>query len=666
MTVTVSGGTKHGFGFTSEKAGGTKVGSFTAGAGSQVSGINLTHNSGQVSNPATWTFTWTAPSAGQGTVTLYAAGNATNNNGATSGDNVTTGNWSVLEDNVPPGGISSLTALSGSNPGEIQLNWTAPGNDGTSYNFTGAYVIKYSSVGIIRSADFDSPPAALAAGSVALATSSVLPGTGVGRLFTGLNEGARYWFAIKSTDSSRNVSVWNSSADVATVNLLLSTSATLSSPSPRNVSFFAVAVDSVSLRWDLISGNSYVAVFSTSSDFVGANTSSGTASLNQNTTSYSGLDPNNLYYFKVKLSSQSDSFYSTSISSYTLPRSPAISSFRVFTTSITVVSLSNGNPVGTVWAISTGSFDSSNSSQTSRLAGDPQTPLTLTNLISNSSYTLNLRAVNFGNVPSSTTVITSTFTLPAAPGTITFDSISKDAITLSWGANGNSLTPPTSYQVQVSSNDSAFATRTTSDTFRLNLTTSSLSPLTTYYFRIFAYGSGGTNSAFGDTVSTRTRFTQVILSTGGTLVTGGVSLTAEAGVQVTLEELSDGQIQHTILSTQTAHLAYGNGFSLDLPRSVEARILPTTSGLTFTSTRSVPISEGTFTVEPSSGTATLVNSASSLSVSLATGAIQNILASVPASSAKSLSISLNPASGEIKMDLPKAALSDAVQLRMKI
>lgn len=96
VTVTFTGGSgsKRGFQVTAEKSGGTKVGTFTAGTGSQVfnSGKTVTHNNSTLS---TWTFNWTSPSTNQGTVTFYAALNATNGNGGTSGDKVITTSTSV-------------------------------------------------------------------------------------------------------------------------------------------------------------------------------------------------------------------------------------------------------------------------------------------------------------------------------------------------------------------------------------------------------------------------------------------------------------------------------------------------------------------------------------------------------------------------------------------
>ncbi|MFH1958076.1 MAG: IPT/TIG domain-containing protein, partial [bacterium] len=77
-------------------------------------------------------------------------------------------NWSGLSnkttaqtlDAVAPAAISDLTALEGSNGGEVKLKWTAPGDNGMTGNIAGgAYKIKYSSVAIITGSQFDSPPA---------------------------------------------------------------------------------------------------------------------------------------------------------------------------------------------------------------------------------------------------------------------------------------------------------------------------------------------------------------------------------------------------------------------------------------------------------------------------------------------------------------------------
>lgn len=85
---TTSSSTTHGFQLTAENSSDIKIGSFTAGSGSRVTGQRITH-----SNPSTsgdWTFTWTSPTTDEGRVTFYTAVNAANGNGNTSGDQTVT------------------------------------------------------------------------------------------------------------------------------------------------------------------------------------------------------------------------------------------------------------------------------------------------------------------------------------------------------------------------------------------------------------------------------------------------------------------------------------------------------------------------------------------------------------------------------------------------
>ena len=70
IAVSASG---HGFQTTAESSSGF-AGTFTAGSGSKVTGTNyITHSTPQSSTPASWSYTWKAPSAGKGTVTFYSA-----------------------------------------------------------------------------------------------------------------------------------------------------------------------------------------------------------------------------------------------------------------------------------------------------------------------------------------------------------------------------------------------------------------------------------------------------------------------------------------------------------------------------------------------------------------------------------------------------------------
>ncbi|HCQ30177.1 MAG TPA: hypothetical protein DIU39_07820 [Flavobacteriales bacterium] len=105
-TITVEGVqqniTKFGFEITAEDNANAKAGSWaTANNETQVKSSNwVTHtSSGTAGNGfKIWTMNWTAPVAGTGDVTFYAAVNATNANGANSGDLIMLNNITVQED----------------------------------------------------------------------------------------------------------------------------------------------------------------------------------------------------------------------------------------------------------------------------------------------------------------------------------------------------------------------------------------------------------------------------------------------------------------------------------------------------------------------------------------------------------------------------------------
>ena len=76
------------------------------------SGNAVTHNSNAgtvaVGGANAWSFDWTAPVAGTGNVTFYAAVNVTNGLGNTSGDQIYTTSFSVIEGGV---GLEEMVAF---------------------------------------------------------------------------------------------------------------------------------------------------------------------------------------------------------------------------------------------------------------------------------------------------------------------------------------------------------------------------------------------------------------------------------------------------------------------------------------------------------------------------------------------------------------------------
>lgn len=75
ITVTLTGTGTKGFEVSPQNASGAVLGTLAAGTGSKLvgSGQYVTQTSAKTSNPAVWTFTWTAPAAGTGNVTFYGA-----------------------------------------------------------------------------------------------------------------------------------------------------------------------------------------------------------------------------------------------------------------------------------------------------------------------------------------------------------------------------------------------------------------------------------------------------------------------------------------------------------------------------------------------------------------------------------------------------------------
>jgi hypothetical protein len=75
ITVTLTGSGKKGFEVSPQDAAGNLLGTLAAGTSNHLTGSGkyVTQNSGVNSNPATWSFSWTAPAAGTGDVTFYGA-----------------------------------------------------------------------------------------------------------------------------------------------------------------------------------------------------------------------------------------------------------------------------------------------------------------------------------------------------------------------------------------------------------------------------------------------------------------------------------------------------------------------------------------------------------------------------------------------------------------
>ena len=113
-----------------------------------------------------------------------------------------------VTDSTPPASITDLVALPGIGEGEINLTWTAPGDDGSIGQVT-SYTIKYNT-NQITSANWES--------STVFLQSWVPQSAGIieWHTITGLTPGITYYFAIKSKDEANNESgISNSPSSIA-------------------------------------------------------------------------------------------------------------------------------------------------------------------------------------------------------------------------------------------------------------------------------------------------------------------------------------------------------------------------------------------------------------------------------------------------------------------
>ena len=105
----------------------------------------------------------------------------------------------AVPDTTAPAAVSNLAAATGSNGGEINLTWTAPGDDGSSGTAT-TYIIKYSASAITTDAQFN------AATDVTGEPAPAVAGTNQSMTVTGLTPGQTYYFAMKTQDEVPNTS----------------------------------------------------------------------------------------------------------------------------------------------------------------------------------------------------------------------------------------------------------------------------------------------------------------------------------------------------------------------------------------------------------------------------------------------------------------------------
>jgi hypothetical protein len=154
VKITKAGQSLFGLGFEALKSGNTDGGCLSVlNAGTQTkigSGpVNMVHANGGAfgTNTHTFTFKWTAPAAGTGTVTFYAAGNAADGDGSPGGDYICTSSLAVIEGPLTTGIVTNNNSSDIKvypNPASNNISIKAKSNENLNvimYDLTGREVL---------------------------------------------------------------------------------------------------------------------------------------------------------------------------------------------------------------------------------------------------------------------------------------------------------------------------------------------------------------------------------------------------------------------------------------------------------------------------------------------------------------------------------------------
>jgi len=120
-------------------------------------------------------------------------------------------------DTTPPANVTSITALMGQGNGKIDINWSAPGDNGnTGKIFSGKYYIRYTTSGQINTEEKWNNATGEKTGSFNSMRDG--PGQEIQSSVEGLLNGTTYFFAIKVQDTAGNLSTLSSVSPSAKTN----------------------------------------------------------------------------------------------------------------------------------------------------------------------------------------------------------------------------------------------------------------------------------------------------------------------------------------------------------------------------------------------------------------------------------------------------------------
>ncbi len=370
-----------------------------------------------------------------------------------------------------------LTMTMAADPGPAVSTFTAVGGNSLTINWSsGTLVTGYNSAQTIYLAQISTM-----ASFIPLSASSQTEN--VFATFSGLTPQAPYFAEVKAINGL--------GLNTAFVNLG-STTTPIAPPSPAAPVFTAVLTAGLQVNWTANgnpAGTTYYAQISTMATLTPILLSSQTLNL---FAAFPGLSANTTYFAQAaayNINTSTWTAFTNLGSTSTLAKAPILAALlQVDLSSISVSWGTNGNPAYTTYAaqLSTDNFATVNI--TSQTLG---TSATFFGLVQNSTYYVQVQALNSDGVGTAFDSVPSTWTQYAQPIAANPSFVGSSSITANWLANGNPAT--TVYSARISTDN--FATvNSASETINAFATFPGLNANTTYYFKVqvVAYnGQGG-------------------------------------------------------------------------------------------------------------------------------------------------------------------------------
>ncbi|MBI3013027.1 MAG: hypothetical protein HYY63_05310, partial [Elusimicrobia bacterium] len=272
--------------------------------------------------------------------------------------------------------------------------------------------------------------------AVSNSSKGIVAGANTTLVISNLSTATVYGFQVGANDST-------GSASTQTTVVTASTSTIAVSPAVTSYRIFATSA-TITLGANTNPDGTVVAVSTgTGGNYAVTNSSAGIFSGGSVTLVITGLTANSGYGFQGGARDSTAGAATQSVTvvaaTTTLAANPTITSFRVFTTSISVTLGGNGNPVGTTLTLSTGTgghYAVTNSSK--GIVGTGDVTLVISNLSTATVYGFQVGANDStGSASTQTTVVTaSTSTIAAVPIVTSFQVFST-SITVTLGSNSN-------------------------------------------------------------------------------------------------------------------------------------------------------------------------------------------------------------------------------------